>query len=185
MSNSLITEYKEAHSIFRDKYFFEFLDLPEKHTEKDLQKALVRNLRNFMLEIGRDFSFIGEEYRLQVGNKDFFIDLLFYHRDLQCLVAFELKIDDFKPAYLGQLNFYLEALDRDIKKAHEKPSVGVMLCKTKDETVVEYSLSKTLSPALVAEYETKLLSKAILQEGIRKVLDYNEDEEDRHSKTFT
>jgi predicted nuclease of restriction endonuclease-like (RecB) superfamily len=170
MSKSLVSNYQQADKVFRDKYLFEFLDLPESFSEKDLQKSLVKNMKRFLLELGRDFSFIGENYRLQVGNKDFYLDLLFYHRDLQCLVAFELKVDDFKPSYLGQLNFYLEALDRDVKKEHEKPSVGVLLCKTKDETVVEYSLSKSLSPTLIAEYETKFINKHILQEKIDKLL---------------
>ncbi|OGU57537.1 MAG: hypothetical protein A2X64_04735 [Ignavibacteria bacterium GWF2_33_9] len=174
MSKSLITEHKDANKVFKDKYLFEFLDLPEKYSETDLQKELVKNLRNFLLEVGKDFSYIGEEYRLQVGNKDYYIDLLLYHRELQCLVAFELKIDEFKPSYLGQLSVYLEALDRDVRKPHEKLSVGVLLCKTKDETVVEYSLSSTLSPALIAEYETKLIDKKILKARIQQFLDYNE-----------
>lgn len=105
----------------------------------------------------KSFIFVGEEYRIQVGKQDFFIDLLFFHRELCCLVAFELKIDEFKPEYIGKLNFYLEALDRDVKKKHEKPSVGVLLCKNKDNDVVEYALSRSLSPAMVSEYYTMLI----------------------------
>jgi predicted nuclease of restriction endonuclease-like (RecB) superfamily len=175
MSKSLEENYKNINSVFRDKYLFEFLNLPEKYSEKDLQKELVRNIKHFLLEIGRDFSFVGEEYRLQVGSKDYFIDLLFFHRELQCLVAFELKIDDFKPSYLGQLSFYLQALDREVRKPHEKPSVGVLLCKTKDATVVEYSLSSTLSPALIAEYETKLVDKNYLQDRIQEYLNIDDE----------
>lgn len=171
MSESLENNYSNVDNIFRDKYLFEFLDLPQNYSENDLKKSLVSNMKKLILEIGRDFTFVGEEFRLQVGNKDFYIDLLFYHRELQCLVAFELKIDDFKPEYLGQLNFYLEALDRDIKKTHEKPSVGVLLCKTKDDTVVEYAISKNLSPALIAEYETKLINKRLLQNKIEQILE--------------
>lgn len=171
MSESLKNNYSNASNIFRDKYLFEFLDLPQNYSENDLKNSLVSNLKKLILEIGRDFTFVGEEFRLQVGNKDFYIDLLFFHRELQCLVAFELKIDDFKPEYLGQLNFYLEALDRDIKKIHEKPSVGVLLCKTKDDTVVEYAISKNLSPALIAEYETKLINKGLLQKKIEQILE--------------
>ena len=108
-------------------------------------------MKNFVLELGKDFIFFDQEYQLQVGNQDFRIDLLFYHRELQCLVAFELKTDAFKPEYIGQLNFYLEALDRDVKKPKENPSIGVLLCKSKDNEVVEYALSRSLSPTMVAE----------------------------------
>src|SRR5690606_6903562 len=109
---------------FKDSYIFEFLNLPEPYNESDLQHGLVKQMKDFILELGKDYLFIGEEYKLQVGNNDFFIDLLFYHRGLQCLIAFELKTDKFKPTHLGQLNFYLEALDRDVKKPNEKPSIG-------------------------------------------------------------
>jgi len=154
---------KKITSAFKDTYVLDFLDLPEHHSEKDLQKGLVDNFKHFVLEFGKDFAFVGEEYRLPVGNNDYFIDLLFYHRELKCLVAFELKIDDFKPEYLGKLNFYLEALDRDIKKSHENPSVGVILCKSKDKDVVEYAMSRNMSASLVAEYKTKLIDKKILK----------------------
>ena len=150
-------------NIFKDTYLLDFLDLPEKHDEADLQHALIANLRRFLLELGRDFSFVGEQYLLQVGGKDFRLDLLFYHRELQCLVAVELKVDEFKPEYLGQLEFYLEALDRDVRKPHERPSIGVLLCATKDNEVVEYALSRSLSPTLIAEYQTQLPDKELLQ----------------------
>jgi len=149
--------------IFKDSYVFDFLDLPSSHNEKDLQKALVASLREFILEIGKGFTFVGQEYRIQVGNDDFYIDLLFFHRDLQCLVAFELKVDKFRPAHLGQLEFYLEALDRDVKKPNENPSIGVLLCREKNDEVVEYALSRSLSPAVISEYETKLIPKEILR----------------------
>ncbi|MEP7376804.1 MAG: PDDEXK nuclease domain-containing protein [Chitinophagaceae bacterium] len=149
--------------IFRDKYIFEFLDLPEPHNEYDFQKALIGRLKQFILELGRDFIFMGEEYHLQVGKRDYYIDLLFFHRELQCIVGFELKVQEFEPEYLGKLNFYLEALDRDVKKPHENPSIGVLLCKSKDKEVVEYALSRNISPALVAAYETKMIDKGLLQ----------------------
>ncbi|MEJ7737451.1 MAG: PDDEXK nuclease domain-containing protein [Chitinophagaceae bacterium] len=149
--------------IFKDKYIFEFLDLPEPYSESDVQKGLLLRLKQFILELGRDFLFVGEEYRLQVGMHDYYVDLLFFHRELQCLTLFELKIDEFKPEYLGKLNFYLEALDRDLKKPKENPSIGILLCKTKDKEVVEYALSRNMSPAMVAEYETKLIDKGLLQ----------------------
>jgi predicted nuclease of restriction endonuclease-like (RecB) superfamily len=154
--------------VFRDSYILDFLNLPLSHSENDLKTALVGCLKDFILELGRDFSFLGQEYRLQVGNSDFFIDLLFYHRELQSLVAFELKIDKFKPEYLGQLEFYLEALDRDIKKPHENPSIGVLLCRDKDDEVVEYALSRSLSPTVVAEYEIKLIPKETLRRKLNE-----------------
>ena len=134
-------------------------------------------MKRFILELGKDFIFIDEEYRIQVGNSDFFIDLLFYHRELQCLVAFELKTEKFKPEHLGQLNFYLEALDRDVKKEKENPSIGILLCRDKDNEVVEYALSRTLSPAMVAEYKLHLPDKNLLQEKIKYILDNTDFEE--------
>lgn len=151
-------------NIFRDQYIFDFLNLPEKHSESDLQKAIIFSLKSFILEIGRDFSFVGQNYRLQVGNSDFFIDLLFFHRELQCLIALELKAGKFRPEYLGQLEFYLEALDRDVKKSNENPSMGILLCKDKDEEIVQYALSRSMSPALISEYKTKLIPKEILKQ---------------------
>ncbi|WP_316802014.1 YhcG family protein [Pedobacter nototheniae] len=155
--------------IFKDPYIFEFLSLPEIHSENDLQKALVVNLQSFILEMGKGFTYMGNEYRLQVGNKDYYTDLLFYHRDLQCMVLFELKIEEFQPEFLGKLNFYLEALDRDVKRTHENPSIGVLLCKGKDEEVVEYALSRNISPALIADYETKLIDKKLLANKLHEL----------------
>lgn len=160
--SGLPARIKDA-GIIRDNYMLEFLNLPESYLERDLQKAILDNLKQFILEFGCDFIFMGEEYHVQVGNHDFYIDLLFYHRGLQCLVAFELKIDEFKPEYLGKMNFYLEALDRDVKKPNENPSVGIILCKDKDNKVVEYAMNKDLSATLVARYETELIDKNVLQ----------------------
>lgn len=160
---------KDISLVFKDTYVFEFLNLPGLHSENDLQRGLVQNIKKLLLELGKDFSFIGEEYKLKVGNKDFAIDLLFYHRELCCLVAFELKIDDFKPEYLGKLNFYLEALDRDVRKKHENPSVGVLLCKQKDDEVVEYALSRTLSPTMISKYKTKLIDKRLLKKKLHEL----------------
>lgn len=161
---------------FKDSYVFEFLNLSEPYSESELQRGLVRQMKNFILELGKDFLFIGEEYKLQVGNSDFYIDLLFYHRGLQCLVAFELKADKFKPDHLGQLNFYLEALDRDVKKANENPSIGVLLCKDKDSEVVEYALSRSLSPTMVSEYKTQLPDKRLLQHKLHEIFKNYPDE---------
>ena len=155
--------HPKANEVFKDNYVLDFLALPTNFSEKTLRKSILENLKQFILEFGKDFTFVGEEYRVQVGMKDFYIDLLFFHRELQCLVVVDLKITDFKPAYLGQIEFYLEALDRDVKKEHEKPSVGIVLCKNKDEKVVEYSLSRSMSPTLVSKYQTELFDKKLLE----------------------
>ena len=168
---------QDVSNTFKDTYVFELLHLPEEHQEKDLQKAIAHNITKFLLEFGRDFAFMGEEYPLQVGNQDFAIDLMFYNRSLNCMIAIELKNERFKPEHLGQLNFYLEALDKDIKKEHENPSIGILLCKGKDDTVVEYALNRSLSPTLVADYKTKLPNKALLQQKWEEVLANLENEE--------
>ena len=165
----LVTQmYPDALSVFRDAYTVEFLGLPPIHAEADLHRALLDKLKDFLIELGRDFCFVGSEYPLQVGGRDFALDLLFFHRGLNSLVALELKVSRFEPGYLGKLAFYLEALDRDVRKAHERPSIGVLLCASKDDEVVEYSLSRTLSPALIAEYQTQLPDKKILQAKLRE-----------------
>jgi predicted nuclease of restriction endonuclease-like (RecB) superfamily len=157
--------------VFKESYVFEFLNLPEPYSEKDLQKELIKQMKNFLLELGKDFLFIDQEFRLQVGNKDYRTDLLFYHRNLQCLIAIELKTVDFEPEYLGKLNFYLEALDRDVKKPHENPSIGILLCKSKDDEVVEYALSRNLSPTLVSQYERLLPNKKVLQNKLHELVE--------------
>ena len=162
---------QETHNLFMDSYVLEFLDAPKIGNERDFQKSILENLKNFILEIGKDFSFIGNEYRVQVGNHDYYIDLLFYHRGLSCLVAFELKIGEFKPEYVGKMNLYLEALDREVKKQTENPSVGVILCASKDDEVVEFALSRSLSPTMVSEYRLKLIDKNLLQQKLKEYID--------------
>ena len=152
-----------AETIFKDLYVLDFLQLPEDHSEADLHSGLLRNLGRFITELGRDFCFIGSEYPVQVGGRDFALDLLFFHRGLNCLVAIELKVDEFQPEHLGKLEFYLEALDRDVRKSHERPSIGLLLCASKDTEVVEYALSRSVSPALIAEYQAMLPAKALLR----------------------
>ena len=152
----------EAADHFRDAYVLDFLALPGEHSEADLHRSLLQNLGRFLTELGRDFCYVGSEYPIQVGGQDFALDLLFFHRGLNCLVAIELKVTAFAPEHLGKLNFYLEALDRDARKPHENPAIGVLLCASKDEEVVEYSLSRSLSPALIAQYQTQLPDKKML-----------------------
>ncbi len=168
------------HSIL-DTYVLEFLDLPKDYTERNLRKAITSNLKDFILEFGKDFTFIGEEYRIQVGGEDYYIDLLFYNRALACLVPVELKIGKFKPEHIGQINFYLEALDRDVKKPNENPSVGVVLCAAKDDAVVEYALSRSTSPTLVSSYTRYLPDKKLLQDKLRELTELalkNEESEE-------
>ncbi|HEX3071738.1 MAG TPA: PDDEXK nuclease domain-containing protein [Thermoanaerobaculia bacterium] len=162
-----------AASIFKDAYVIEFLNLPEEHSETDLHRGLLLQLKAFLIELGRDFCFVGSEYPVQADGRDFALDLLFFHRGLNCLVAIELKVDRFEPEHLGKLNFYLEALDRDARKPHENPSIGLLLCASKDSEVVEYALSRTLSPALIAEYQTRLPDKKVLAAKLHELYALN------------
>lgn len=173
---------KATGNIFLDNYVFDFLDLPNKVLEKDLQKSIIQNLKKFILEIGKDFTFIGDEYRVQVGNHDYYIDLLFFHRELSCLVAFELKIGEFQPEYVGKMNLYLEALDREVKKENENPSVGIILCASKDDEVVEFALSRSLSPTMISEYKLKLIDKKLLQSKLKEYIEIanGESEDKKH-----
>ena len=165
----LVTQtHPAALSVLKDAYWVEFLGLPDSHAEADLHQGLLKQLKDFLIELGRDFCFVGSEYPLQVGGRDFALDLLFFHRGLNCLVAIELKVGRFEPEYLGKLAFYLEALDRDVRKPHEHPALGVLLCASKDDEVVEYALSRTLSPALIAEYQTQLPDKKLLREKLHE-----------------
>ena len=161
---------KLGENPFLDSYIMEFLDLPNEFHENDLRKALIRNMKDFILELGKDFTFIDEEYKVQVGGDDFRIDLLFYHRGLQCLVAIELKIGKFKPEYISKLDFYLEALDRQVKKENENPSVGLLLCAAKNDEVVEYAMSRTMSPMLVSQYQLQLPDKAVLEKKLQQLV---------------
>ena len=159
----------EMKGIFKESYVFDFLGLSEQHKEQDLRRGLVGHLRKFLLELGPDFSLVGEEYTLQVGMKDYRIDLLMHHRGLNCLAAIELKVTEFQPEYLGKLQFYLEVLDKEVKKSHENPSIGILICKTKDEEVVKYALNRNMSPTMISEYETKLMDKQLLQKKLAEL----------------
>jgi predicted nuclease of restriction endonuclease-like (RecB) superfamily len=172
LSAVLRETHPDINNTFKDQYIFEFLNITESDSESDLQKDLIKQMKKFILELGKDFLFIGEEYRVQIGTRDFFIDLLFFHRGLQCLIAFELKNNAFEPEHLGKLNFYLEALDRNVKKKNENPS-SILLCKDKDVEVVEYALSRSLSPTLVSEYKTQLPDKKILQQKLHELFENN------------
>lgn len=136
----------------KDNYSFDFLDMGQAYSEHELEINLIKNIRKFLLEMGGDFAFMGNQYKLVVGGDEFFIDLLLYHRKLRALVAIELKITKFKPEYAGQLQFYLTALDEQVKEEDENPSIGIIICKDKDRTTVEYALKNMNSPMGIATY---------------------------------
>ena len=172
-----------AGGAFKDAYSVEFLNLPADHTEADLHSGLLGQLRTFLFELGRDFCVVGSEFPVQVGGRDFALDLLFFHRGLNCLVGIELKVDRFEPEHLGKLNFYLEALDRDVRKPHENAAIGMLLCASKDSEVVEYALSRSLSPALVAQYQTQLPDKLMLAAKLHEFYALNATEKEAEPVT--
>lgn len=174
-SKKTIDEDDYPNTRILDIYSLEFLDLPNDFSENDLKKSIINNLKKFILEVGKDFTFIGDEYRIQVGQHDFYIDLLFYNRELSCLVAFELKLGEFKVEYLGKMNLYLKVLDKDVRKESENPSVGVILCSSKDKDIVEYSLDSNMTQTMIAEYKLKLIDKKLLEEKLREVKKIIED----------
>lgn len=154
---------------FLDSYVIEFLDLPPKFKEKHLKKGLIEGMKKFILELGQDFTYVDEEYTIPVGGEDYHIDLLFYHRALRCLVAMELKTGKFKPEYISKMDFYLEGLDRQVKKPDENPSVGLILCASKNDEVVEYAMSRTMSPMMVAQYQLQLPDKDVLRKKLQEL----------------
>ncbi len=167
----MIDTYPNSPVLFKDTAFIDFLGLPQKHSEKKLRKALVEHMKQFILELGKDFLFVDQEYTLEVGSSVFKADLLFFHRGLQALVAVELKRHKFHPKDLGQLEFYLEALDRDVKRSNENPSIGILLCPEADKTVVEYTMSRSMSPTMVAEYKRQLIPKEKMQTLLQEYCD--------------
>lgn len=171
-SKGMETAYPQSNYLFKDVAYLDFLGLPQKHSEKRLQNDILANMKDFILELGKDFLFIGQEYPLQVGGKTFKIDLLFFHRALQCLVAVELKTTEFEPAFMGQLEFYLEALDNDVKRSNENPSIGILLCKETNREIVRYALNRSLSPTMIAKYERELIPKEVLQKSLHEFLNF-------------
>lgn len=176
-SKTLPEPLQSQQNPFLDQYVVEFLDLPDVFHENDFRKALVKGMRDFILELGKDFTFVGEEYPIQVGGEDYRIDLLFFHRSLRCLVAIELKVGKFKPEYVSKMDFYLEGLDRQIRKTDENPSVGLLLCASKNDEVVEYAMSRTLSPMMVSQYQLQLPDKDILRKKLQELSGFPEIEE--------
>lgn len=161
----------QAKLAVKDSYSFDFLGMSEDYSERDIELGLIKNIRSFLMEMGGDFTYIGNQYRLKVAGEEFFIDLLLYHRQLQSLVAIELKTTKFKPEYAGQMQFYLTALDETVKAAHENPSIGIIICKSKNRTVVEYALKRNDMPIGVANY---VISEE-LPENLQKLLPTSEE----------
>lgn len=168
MSKGLLEAYPNAPVMFKDTLFVDFLNLPKKHSEAKLRNGLVEHMKQFILELGKDFIFMDQEYRLNIGASTFKADLLFFHRGLQALVAVELKKTKFHPRDLGQLEFYLEALDRDVKRSNENPSIGIILCPTADHVVVEYAMSRSMSPTMITEYKRILIPQERMQKQLNE-----------------
>lgn len=168
MSKGLLNAYPDAPIMFKDTLFVDFLNLPNKHSEAKLKNGLVEHMKQFILELGKDFIFMDQEYHLNIGSSTFKADLLFFHRGLQALVAVELKKTKFHPRDLGQLEFYLEALDRDVKRSNENPSIGIILCPEADRVVVEYAMSRSMSPTMIAEYKRILIPQERMQEQLNE-----------------
>lgn len=172
LSPKMFAEYPNAEFILKDKAFVDFLNLPVKHNEHHLHKGLLEHMKEFILELGKDFLFVDSEYGVEVGGSTKRIDLLFYHRALQCLVAIELKAVDFQPEFVGKMDMYLEALDRDVKRDNENPSIGIILCPSADRSMVEYTLSRSLSPTMIAEYQRKLIPLEVMRKSLEEYCTY-------------
>lgn len=167
MNPALLEQYPGAEYMLKDQLTLDFLHLKDNHTEPQLHKSLLENIKNFILELGKgDFLFVDDEYTVQVGNKKKRIDLVFYHRSLQCLVAVELKTVDYEAEFASKMDMYLEALDRDYRKPNENPSVGIILCPSADKAEVEYSISRSMSPTMVAEYKRILLPREVITKSL-------------------
>ena len=148
---------------FKDEYDLSFLNLPDHHTEKQLENAIVNNITRMLGQFGGDFAFMGQQFRLELDDKEYFVDLLFYHRKLKSMIAIELKVNEFKPEYAQQLNWYLHLLDKTVKYPEDNPSIGILLCKSKSEITVKYALEIVNSPMGVATYSYSQLPKEIAE----------------------
>lgn len=175
LSPQLLRDYPSSEYLLKDKALVDFLGLPAKHNEHHLHKGLLEHMKEFILELGKDFLFVDNEYGVQVGGSTKRIDLLFYHRALQCLVAIELKAVGFQPEFVGKMDMYLEALDRDVKRDNENPSIGIILCPSADRSMVEYTLSRSLSPTMVAEYQRKLIPQEVMRKSLEEYCSFIKD----------
>ncbi|MBQ4474934.1 MAG: DUF1016 family protein [Bacteroidales bacterium] len=176
MSPMLKEHYKGVGFLLKDKAIVDFLNLPQRHNEHHLHRGLLEHMKEFILELGKDFLFVDSEYPVEVGGKSRRIDLLFFHRALQCLVAIELKAVDFEPEFVGKMDMYLEALDRDVKRDNENPSIGIILCPSADRSTVEYTLSRSLSPTMVAEYQRKLIPQEVMKKSLQEYCSFLQEQ---------
>ena len=178
-SDIMKREYPQSGVLFKDTVYLEMFGLPVKYKESKLRKEIVNHMKDFILEMGKDFLFIDEEHRVTVGSKTFKVDLLFYHRLLQCMVAIELKTTEFHPKDLGQLEFYLEALDQEERRSNENPSIGIILCKDADMEVVRYALNRSMSPTMVALYKEQLQVGSVIQRSLVEFCKFLNEEKER------
>lgn len=158
-----------AQQVLKDPYCFDFLTIQEHHNERQLQEALTSQITRLLLELGNGFAYVGQQYRLSVGQQDFYTDLLFYHLKLRCYIVIELKVEAFRPEHLGQLAFYVAAIDRDIKHPADNPTIGLLICKTKDSVVAEYALGATSLPIGISEYQLHHSLPADLAENLPSI----------------
>ncbi len=166
MSNVLSAVYPQAPLLFKDRVNLDLLGLTLNYKESKLRNSIVTHMKDFILEMGKDFLFVDEEHRFTIGGKTFKIDLLFYHRLLQCMVAIELKTTEFHPKDLGQLEFYLETLDQEERRSNENPSIGILLCKEANMDVVRVALNRSMSPTMVAQYKEQLQVGGVIQRSL-------------------
>ena len=171
-SEMLKATYPQTQLLLKDKAILEFLGLPKQYKESRLLKGIVEHMREFIVELGKDFLFVDEEHALEVGGKTYRCDLLFFHRALQCLVAIELKTTEFDPRDLGQLEFYLEVLDQTERRSNENPSIGILMCRDANSEVVRYALNRSMSPTMVAMYEEHLKVGSVLQRSLEEFTDF-------------
>lgn len=171
-SEALHTTYTKSPALFKDTANLDFLGLPQRYKETRLRKGIVEHMKDFILEMGKDFLFIDEEHPIKVGGKTYKIDLLFYHRQLQCMVAFELKTTEFHPSYQGQLEFYLEALDQEERRSNENPTIGIILCKESDMETVRFALNRSMSPMMIMQYKEQLKVGSVIQRSIEEYCKY-------------
>lgn len=171
-SEALHTTYAKSPALFKDTAYLDFLGLPKRYKETRLRKGIVEHMKDFILEMGKDFLFIDEEHPIKVGGKTYKIDLLFYHRQLQCMVAFELKTTEFHPSYQGQLEFYLEALDQEERRSNENPTIGIILCKESDMETVRFALNRSMSPMMIMQYKEQLKVGGVIQRSIEEYCKY-------------
>lgn len=171
-SEALKNTYPQTQVLLKDRAILEFLGLPKQYKESKLRKGIVQHMREFIVELGKDFLFVDEEHALEVGGKTYRCDLLFFHRALQCLVAIELKTTEFDPRDLGQLEFYLEALDQTERRSNENPSIGILMCKDANAEVVRYALNRSMSPTMVAKYEEQLKVGSVIQRSLEEFTEF-------------